>query len=186
LLLFLLGIASLLGALLGDEPQGPSVSPQLREEAKPPQIGPEAARLEKAKTKATKAGKQAAGPLALQSTARTELRTAIRAVRRAESLLADAEADADRLTRRLNVSIEREEQEAQRQAEREEREAEKAAAEEEEFFEEEEASGCDPNYSPCVPAYPPDVDCAEVGGSVTVVGSDPHGLDADSDGIGCE
>lgn len=46
--------------------------------------------------------------------------------------------------------------------------------------------GCDPNYSGCVPPYPPDVNCADIGGSVTVVGSDPHGLDADGDGIGCE
>jgi hypothetical protein len=46
---------------------------------------------------------------------------------------------------------------------------------------------CDPNYSGrCVPPYPPDVDCADVGGSVQVVGSDPHGLDADRDGFGCE
>jgi hypothetical protein len=29
-------------------------------------------------------------------------------------------------------------------------------------------------------------DCAEVGGSVSVYGSDPHGLDADGDGVGCE
>ncbi|HWO16685.1 MAG TPA: hypothetical protein VNM89_08240 [Solirubrobacterales bacterium] len=47
-------------------------------------------------------------------------------------------------------------------------------------------SSCDPNYSGCVPAYPPDVDCADVGGSVSVYGSDPHGLDADGDGVGCE
>ncbi|MBN8866321.1 MAG: hypothetical protein J0H98_02085 [Solirubrobacterales bacterium] len=48
------------------------------------------------------------------------------------------------------------------------------------------SSGCDPNYSGCVPPYPPDVDCADVGGSVSVLGDDPHGLDADGDGIGCE
>jgi hypothetical protein len=47
--------------------------------------------------------------------------------------------------------------------------------------------GCDPNYSgACVPPYPPDVDCADVGTSVTVTGSDPHGLDGDNDGVGCE
>jgi multisubunit Na+/H+ antiporter MnhB subunit len=49
-----------------------------------------------------------------------------------------------------------------------------------------ESGSCDPNYSGCVPVYPPDVDCADVGGSVGVYGSDPHGLDADADGIGCE
>ena len=34
--------------------------------------------------------------------------------------------------------------------------------------------------------YTSDVDCAEVGQEVTVSGSDPNGLDADNDGIGCE
>jgi len=37
-----------------------------------------------------------------------------------------------------------------------------------------------------VPPYPPDVDCADVGETVTVYGSDPHGLDADGDRKGCE
>lgn len=46
---------------------------------------------------------------------------------------------------------------------------------------------CDPNYAgACVPVYPPDVDCADIGVTVTVVGADPHGLDADGDGYGCE
>lgn len=43
---------------------------------------------------------------------------------------------------------------------------------------------CDPSYSPCVPLYPPDLDCADTG-PVTVHGSDPHGLDADGDGLAC-
>jgi hypothetical protein len=37
-----------------------------------------------------------------------------------------------------------------------------------------------------VPPYPPDVDCPDVGQLVQVLGSDPHGLDADQDGVGCE
>jgi endonuclease YncB( thermonuclease family) len=45
---------------------------------------------------------------------------------------------------------------------------------------------CAPGYSPCVPPYPPDVDCADVGGPIQVTGSDPHGLDADGDGVACE
>lgn len=46
---------------------------------------------------------------------------------------------------------------------------------------------CDPNYSgSCVPVYPPDVDCADVRTPVRVIGSDPHRLDGDNDGIGCE
>jgi hypothetical protein len=46
-------------------------------------------------------------------------------------------------------------------------------------------SGCDPNYTPCIPAYPPDLDCTDVG-YVQVIGSDPHALDRDNDGYGCE
>ncbi len=45
---------------------------------------------------------------------------------------------------------------------------------------------CAPGYSPCVPPYPPDVDCADVNGPIHVSGSDPHGLDADHDGVACE
>jgi hypothetical protein len=37
-----------------------------------------------------------------------------------------------------------------------------------------------------VPPYPPDVDCGDLSSSVRVVGSDPHGLDRDGDGFGCE
>lgn len=48
------------------------------------------------------------------------------------------------------------------------------------------AGGCAPGYDPCTPPYPPDLDCADVGGPITVTGSDPHGLDADNDGTACE
>ena len=47
-------------------------------------------------------------------------------------------------------------------------------------------SACAPGYSPCVPPYPPDVDCADVNGPIQVTGTDPHGLDADGDGVACE
>ena len=52
-------------------------------------------------------------------------------------------------------------------------------------------SKCDPNYAGgCVPPYPPDVDCADIRAleiaPVRVTGSDPHGLDGDGDGYGCE
>lgn len=43
---------------------------------------------------------------------------------------------------------------------------------------------CAPGYAPCVPLYPPDLDCADTG-PVTVTGDDPHGLDADGDGVAC-
>jgi hypothetical protein len=47
---------------------------------------------------------------------------------------------------------------------------------------------CDKSYPDiCIAPYPPDVDCDEIGFSnFRVTGSDPHGLDADNDGIGCE
>ncbi|HYJ70660.1 MAG TPA: thermonuclease family protein [Nocardioidaceae bacterium] len=45
---------------------------------------------------------------------------------------------------------------------------------------------CEAGYDPCVPSYPPDVDCGDVDGPIQVTGDDPHGLDADGDGTGCE
>jgi hypothetical protein len=48
------------------------------------------------------------------------------------------------------------------------------------------AGDCAPGYRPCIPPYPPDVDCGDVDGPIHVSGSDPHGLDADGDGVACE
>jgi endonuclease YncB( thermonuclease family) len=53
------------------------------------------------------------------------------------------------------------------------------------------AGGCDPSYpGACVPPPPPDLDCADMRrlglAPVRVVGSDPHRLDGDGDGLGCE
>jgi len=48
------------------------------------------------------------------------------------------------------------------------------------------AGNCESGYHPCVPAHPPDLDCADVNGPIRVTGSDPHGLDRERDGIGCE
>jgi micrococcal nuclease len=50
---------------------------------------------------------------------------------------------------------------------------------------------CDPNYTQgCVPPYPPDLDCDDLRAlglaPVRSTGSDPHRLDGDDDGIGCE
>ena len=47
---------------------------------------------------------------------------------------------------------------------------------------------CDPNYTgACVPPYPPDVNCPQIPArDIRVVGSDPHRLDRDNDGIACE
>jgi hypothetical protein len=51
---------------------------------------------------------------------------------------------------------------------------------------------CTEGYSPCLPLAP-DYDCAGGSGDgpaytglVQVSGSDPYGLDADNDGVGCE
>ncbi|MDQ3103671.1 MAG: thermonuclease family protein, partial [Actinomycetota bacterium] len=47
---------------------------------------------------------------------------------------------------------------------------------------------CDPSYSgECIPPYPPDLDCTEISAQgFNVVGDDPHGFDADGDGIVCD
>lgn len=50
-------------------------------------------------------------------------------------------------------------------------------------------NSCDPSYPDfCIaPAYEVgDLDCADIGASMTVYQPDPHGFDADYDGIGCE
>jgi hypothetical protein len=47
---------------------------------------------------------------------------------------------------------------------------------------------CHPSYPDfCIPPPPPDLDCPDIGETdFTVQGTDPHGFDADNDGIGCE
>jgi micrococcal nuclease len=47
---------------------------------------------------------------------------------------------------------------------------------------------CDPSYTGiCLPPPPPDLDCGDIDAEdIEVVGADPHGLDGDDDGIGCE
>jgi hypothetical protein len=53
-----------------------------------------------------------------------------------------------------------------------------------------ETASCDSSYPDfCIPPIEEvgDLDCADVGGSdFTVLAPDPHGFDADGDGIGCE
>ena len=51
------------------------------------------------------------------------------------------------------------------------------------------AMACDWESYPdfCIPAYPPDLECSQIGaGWFTVNAPDPHSLDGDFDGIGCE
>jgi endonuclease YncB( thermonuclease family) len=49
---------------------------------------------------------------------------------------------------------------------------------------------CDPNYQGCIPPYPPDLNCDDIRAlglaPVYRIGADPHGLDRDRDGVGCE
>jgi hypothetical protein len=47
---------------------------------------------------------------------------------------------------------------------------------------------CDPAYPDfCIPPPPPDLDCPDINATdFTVQGTDPHGFDADNDGVGCE
>jgi micrococcal nuclease len=55
-------------------------------------------------------------------------------------------------------------------------------------------SNCDTHYAgACVPPYPPDLNCADLRAlglslpvQVVVIGQDPHELDRDEDGLGCE
>jgi hypothetical protein len=49
--------------------------------------------------------------------------------------------------------------------------------------------GCDPSYpDDCIPPLPPDLNCGDSGvpNNVKVVPPDPHRLDGDKDGVGCE
>ena len=51
-----------------------------------------------------------------------------------------------------------------------------------------EGGRCHPSYPTlCIPPAPPDLDCRSVGAKrFAVRPPDPHGFDADGDGVGCE
>lgn len=178
--LAILALVGFVVALAAESPPDDYVSDQLRAEAAALTEGADARRLEAAEADAEAARERASGPLAELSRARGALLRVKGEEEAAVDRLVAAEADEARFSRRLAALREREEREAAREAEEAQVAAEEAADEESS------ASGCDSNYSPCVPPYPPDVNCDEVAGPVTVTGSDPHGLDADGDGIGCE
>jgi hypothetical protein len=181
-LLLLLSLGGLGSSIFAEQPAASSPTPQLQEDATALTSGPGARRLAAAKTEAEAVQLKAVKPLRQQQTAQAALREATRELRRDKNLLVSAKADQHRFARRLAVLVAHEEREAAEEAARAEREAEEIAEEESESL----SSGCDPNYTGCVPPYPPDVDCAEVGETVTVIGSDPHGLDADGDLVACE
>jgi micrococcal nuclease len=50
------------------------------------------------------------------------------------------------------------------------------------------SAGCDPSYPGiCIPIGSPDLDCPEIPyTNFEVRPPDPHGFDADHDGVGCE
>jgi uncharacterized protein YraI len=50
------------------------------------------------------------------------------------------------------------------------------------------ATGCDPSYPDlCIPPAPPYLNCDDIGvGNFTVLAPDPHGLDGNGNGVGCE
>ncbi len=179
-LLLLFALSGLGSSIFAEDPAAFSVSAQLREDNTALKSGPDAHHLEEATAAAEATRRTMVKPVAQQRAARAAVRKATRELGGAKNRLASAEADQRRFARRLAVLVAREEREAAQAAARAEREAEELAEEETS------SSGCDPNYSGCVSVYPPDVDCAEVGETVTVLGSDPHGLDADGDLEGCE
>jgi len=48
------------------------------------------------------------------------------------------------------------------------------------------SANCNPNYTPCIPDVPYDLNCADIGEMVTVIGVDVYNLDGDGDGYACE
>jgi hypothetical protein len=184
LIVFLVGLGK---ALFSNGPDAEALSARLTRTAEGGSAA-DAGELAATEVRASRLRKRVAAPLAEQAAARHAVSETSGRLHGAEHQLARAEAGTRYFTRRLAVVTAREEREAARTAlvaERQyQKEIEEANEEEAEF--EEESSGCDPNYTGCVPNTGYDVDCAEVSGPVEVIGVDVDGLDADSDGIGCE
>lgn len=128
-----------------------------------------------------------AAALRTARSAQTDLRAAVQDAREREAARAAADREAEQEAR----------QEAARAAEQERRDREAAARRRAETPPAAApaplaapapaaSGGCASGYSPCVPSYPPDLDCGQLDGPYSVSGSDPHRLDADDDGRGCE
>jgi TolA-binding protein len=117
-------------------------------------------------------------------------RTAARQEKRQERIEARLERRQERIAARREMRREiRLEQRHQARLEQRRQQREQVVAAQETDQTE---PGCTPGYSPCLPPAS-DYDCAggtgdgpEYTGPVTVSGSDPYGLDSDSDGVGCE
>jgi hypothetical protein len=193
LLLFLAGTGS---AIFAPSASSESISPRLEEEAEGSAGGRGAEELQAAQKEVERAGQRAAVPLARRNHARRQLAGARGDLHRAHAHLAAAKSSQRSFTRRLVALEAWEQREYEREEERAQREQE--AQEEQEAEEAEEAgdeaeSECDPNYSGCLDPYASDYDCEggsgdgpDYTGTVTVLGEDHYGLDADGDGVGCE
>lgn len=180
-LMLLLVVAAIASAILASDPEPTLASPQLQRTANG-EVPLAKRRIASAATEAAALQATASRLSAKERAARRDLARKRGRLTRAEGRLASADGDVRRYTRQLAVIREREEREREEQERNEAEEQEEL----EEEREPESSGGCASGYSPCVPEYPPDVDCADVGGPVSVTGSDPHGLDADNDGVGCE
>lgn len=174
-------------AVFAGESDSGEASASLRREAV--EWDASAAALVSAEATAAQLERNAAPLVAATHVDQHALREAHRKLGHAKRQLRRAENDADSLTHRLVVLEGRE----RRQAETEARRAEQRAARETEELEELAAEECNPNYSGCLDPSASDYDC-EGGsgdgplytGTVEVIGYDEYGLDADSDGVGCE
>jgi hypothetical protein len=194
MLVFFLGSTG--SALFAPGASSEPISAQIEEEAAGLAGGRGAEELEAAQEEVEKAEQQAAAPLARRSRARRQLASARGVFHRVQSHLAAARSSQRSFTRRMVALEAREQREREKEearALREQEKQEEIEAEEAEEYEEELASECDPNYSGCLDPYSPDYDCEggsgdgpDYTGTVTVLGEDHYGLDANSDGIGCE
>jgi hypothetical protein len=195
-LMGVLFLGSIGSALFAPGASSEPLSAQLQEEAEGSRGGRGAEELEVAQEKVAKAKQRAKAPLARRSRAQRQLASARGDLHRIQTHLASARSSERSFTQRLVALEEKEQRELEKEEEqalREQAEQEEIEVEEAEEYEEELASECDPNYSGCLDPYSPDYDCAggsgdgpDYTGTVTVLGEDHYGLDADSDGIGCE
>jgi hypothetical protein len=195
-LMLVLFVASTGSALFAPGASSEPIASQLEEEAEGPAGGRGAEEVEAAQEEVASARQQAAAPLTQRNRAQRLLASARQELRRVQARLAAAKSSEGSFTQRL-VALEakeqREREKEEAQALREQEEQEEIEAEEADEYEEELASECDPNYSGCLDPYSPDYDCEggsgdgpDYTGTVTVLGEDHYGLDANSNGIGCE
>jgi len=193
LVLFLAGTGS---AVFAPDASSEPLSAQLEEEAKGPAGEHASEELEAAQEEVEQAKLQAAAPLARRQKAQRQLAKARGGLNRLQDQLVATTSRQRSFARRLLALEAREQRELEREearALREQEAQEEVEAEEAEEYEEELASECDPNYSGCLDPYSPDYDCEggsgdgpDYTGTVTVLGEDHYGLDADGDGTGCE